>query len=113
MQKPGTLHTINDIIYLYTVVSMNIWGYGSGMMDELEIRFARFLHDDVPKNPLKAEYLLPNTSNDLLKEGVAEFSVLPTNEVWCGVTYAQDMPQVQKMLREMRDEGRYPEKLWE
>jgi hypothetical protein len=91
---------------------MNIWGYGTGMMDELELRFARFLQDEVPNNPLKAEYLLPRTSNDLLKEGIAEFSVLPTNEVWCGVTYAQDMPEVQATLKKLRVEGKYPMNLW-
>ena len=96
-----------------TVVSMNLWGYGVGMMDELEKRFIDFLRNDVPMNPLGAEYLLPRTSNALLQEGIAEFSVLPTNEVWCGVTYAQDMPLVQLALKGMRDGGRYPEKLWE
>ena len=96
-----------------TVVSMNLWGYGDGMMEELETRFVRFLREDVPANPLKAEYLLPHTSSSLLLENIAEFDVLPTNEKWCGVTYAQDMPAVRAVLRAMRDEGMYPAKLWE
>ena len=48
----------------------------------------------------------------LLSEGKAEFSVLPTGEKWCGVTYAQDMPNVKAALTSMRNDGIYPDKLW-
>ena len=95
-----------------TVVSMNLWGFGEGLMEELEERFVRFLREDFPQNPLKAEYMLPHVANSLLLESSAEFSVLPTNEKWCGVTYAQDMPAVRAAVRAKRDEGKYPEKLW-
>ena len=95
-----------------TIVSMNLWGYGVGFMNELESRFVDFMRDDVPKNPLGAEYLLPRTSDFLIKENLAEFSVLPTDEVWCGVTYAQDMPQVQAAIKQMRTNGKYPIRLW-
>ena len=91
-----------------TIVSMNLWGYGHGIMDEFEAQFTDFLRDEVPVNPLKSEYLLPRTSNTMLIEKKAEFSVLPTSAKWCGVTYAQDMPAVQLALKAMRDEGKYP-----
>ena len=91
-----------------TIVSMNLWGYGYSIMDEFEARFIDFLHDEVPVDPLKSEYLLPRISNTLLLEKKAEFSVLPTSASWCGVTYSQDMPAVQSVLKAMRDEGKYP-----
>ena len=95
-----------------TVVSMNLWGYGAGMMDALEARFIDFLREAVPANPLKAEYLLPRICNDMLNSGIAEFSVLPTSAKWCGITYAQDMPAVWSALKAMRGSGEYPEQLW-
>ena len=96
-----------------TTVSMNMWGFGKGMMDEIEARFAGFLTENLPKNPLKAEYFLPFVPNALLREGKAEISVLPTAEKWYGVTYAQDMPVVREALKKMRLDGKYPDNLWE
>jgi NDP-sugar pyrophosphorylase family protein len=95
-----------------TTVSMSIWGFGGSMMDELEARFESFHRDAVPLNLLKSEYLLPSVCNELLQEGKARFSVLPTSAKWCGVTYAQDMPAVQATLKALRDNGEYPDRLF-
>jgi hypothetical protein len=96
-----------------TVVSMNFWGFGTQMMDELGDRFVRFLKDEMPKNPLKSEYLLPRTADDLLRDGIADYIVLPTNEKWCGVTYVKDMPKVKDTLLDLRKKGVYPMNLWD
>jgi hypothetical protein len=95
-----------------TPVSMNFWGFGQAMMEQLQNRFAPWLTENLPKNPLKSELFIPLVVNDLLQEGKAEFRVLPTQDKWFGVTYAADMPAVQAALREMRQSGLYPERLW-
>jgi tRNA A37 methylthiotransferase MiaB len=51
-------------------------------------------------------------TNQLLQEGAAEITLLPTDEKWYGVTYAEDMPSLREALARMRDEGLYPEDLW-
>ena len=95
-----------------TVVSMNLWAFRHGILDEMGARFADFLRDRVPANPQKAEYYLPSVPDALIREGKARVQVLETDERWYGVTYPQDLEAVQAAMARMRAEGKYPEKLW-
>ena len=95
-----------------TPVSMNFWGFQPDIFDEFEKRFPDFLRDNLKKNPLKCEYLLPSVANDLLRDKSAQFTVIPTTEKWYGVTYKEDMPAFQAAMKRLKEEGRYPERLW-
>ena len=95
-----------------TPVSMNMWGYTSSFLKEVEERFPKFLKETVPANPAKAEFFLPMTVGEMLKEGKATVKVLRTPDKWYGVTYAADKPQVVEALRAMTQEGKYPNGLW-
>ena len=95
-----------------TPVSMNMWGYTTEFLKEVEARFPKFLEEDVPKNPAKAEFFLPMTVGALLKEGKATVKVLRTPDKWYGVTYAADKPQVVAALKEMTEACKYPDGLW-
>lgn len=96
-----------------SLVSMNMWGFNKSMLKELEERFVAFLDNDLPKNPEKAEYFLPFVVDELLAEDKATVSVLPTKDVWHGVTYKEDKPQVVAAIKELKNSGLYPEKLWD
>ena len=52
------------------------------------------------------------TVGQLLKEGKATVKVLRSADRWYGVTYAADKPQVVEALRQMTQDGRYPDGLW-
>ena len=65
-----------------------------------------------PADPLKGEYLLPEVTDRLIKEGRAKVKVLPTHDKWCGVTYQADKEDVKNILQAKKDKGEYPEKLW-
>ena len=95
-----------------TVVSMNLWGFGQSFVEEAANRFSAFLFEKVPANPLGCEYFLPSVSNALLKEGKAEIKVIPSAEKWYGVTYPEDMPVVRSAIAAMKEQGRYPKRLW-
>ena len=95
-----------------TPVSMNMWGYRSSFLREVEARFPKFLAEEVPANPPKAEFFLPMTVGELLKEGKATVKVLRSADQWYGVTYAADKPQVVAALKAMTEEGKYPDGLW-
>ena len=95
-----------------TPVSMNMWGYTPAFLQEIEARFPKFLTNDVPKNPAKAEFFLPMTVGELLAEGKATVKVLRSDDKWYGVTYAADKPQVVAALKEMTEKGMYPDGLW-
>lgn len=95
-----------------TFVSMNFWGFQPSIFDALENDFNVFLRTAVDSNPLKSECLLPNTPSGLIANGEATFAVLPTTEVWSGVTYAEDMPGVKARIADLKASGAYPTELW-
>ena len=65
------------------------------------------------ENPLKGEYFLPFVVDELLQEKKAEVTVLRSYDNWYGVTYKEDKENVMAALQKLKDEGRYPQKLWE
>jgi NDP-sugar pyrophosphorylase family protein len=95
-----------------TPVSMNMWGYTPAFLAEIAARFPKFIAEEVPANPAKAEMFLPMTVGQLLEEGKATVKVLRTADQWFGVTYAADKPVVIAALKAMADEGQYPDGLW-
>ena len=95
-----------------TTVSMNTWGFTPSFLKELGGKFARFMAEDMPKNPEKAEFFLPFVVAELLAEGKAQAKVLHSADKWYGITYAADKPQVVEALQAMTAAGSYPDGLW-
>jgi NDP-sugar pyrophosphorylase family protein len=95
-----------------TTVSMNFWGFTGSFMDELESGLACFFENDVPRDPAKAEYLLPSIVGGLVAVGRASVKVTDTRDRWYGVTYKEDKEQVASALQSLKDRGIYPDKLW-
>ena len=96
-----------------TTVSMNMWGYTSSFLTEIEARFPAFLDAALSGNTAKAEFFLPVTVAALLAENKAAVKVLHSADKWYGVTYAADKPMVVAALQEMTEKGLYPAKgLW-
>ena len=91
-----------------TPVSMNMWGYTSSFLKEIEARFPAFLDATLSGNNVKAEFFLPSTVSQLLNENKATVKVLTTPDKWYGVTYAADKPVVVAALKEMTEKGMYP-----
>ena len=85
----------------HSPVSMNFWGFGPGMMEELERRFPKWLDENLPENPLKCEYFLPFVANALIKEGTGSIRVLN----------CEDMESVVSYIAALRAQGVYPETL--
>ncbi len=95
-----------------TTVSMNFWCFTESFIKELEGRFSDFLKENLPVNPLKCEWLLPRTVDELIREGKASVRVLKSYDQWHGVTYKEDKEPVSFELQRMKDKGIYPDKLW-
>ena len=96
-----------------STVSMNMWGFSASILKELNDRFAAFLSENLEKNPLKCEYFLPFVVDELLRENRATVRVLKSADKWYGVTYKEDKPNVVAAVRALKEQGLYPEKLWE
>ena len=101
----ATWHEIDPM----TPVSMNLWGFSEGFMQELRNGFPQFLNDNLPVNPLKCEYFLPSAVDRLLRENKATVKVLRTSEKWFGMTYKEDREQVIRMIQNSKEKGIYPE----
>ena len=95
-----------------TPVSMNMWGFTPGFLDEVLKQFPGFLEKDVPGNPLKSEFLLPKSVDALLKAGKLTVKMLTSADKWYGVTYAADKPVVVAALANLTSQGMYPNGLW-
>lgn len=96
-----------------TLVSMNLWGFGHGILDAFQTGFPKFLEQNLPVNPLKCEYFLPEVANEELTSGRCSIRLLTCNETWYGMTYREDVPSVRAAIENMKRQGIYPEKLWE
>ncbi len=96
-----------------STVSMNMWGFNPGIMEELKSSFPAFLRDNLQKNPLKCEDYLPEAVRRAITGNRARVSVLPTHDRWHGVTYSEDKPALVEAIKAIKNKGVYPERLWE
>ncbi|MDE6770770.1 MAG: nucleotidyltransferase, partial [Muribaculaceae bacterium] len=94
-----------------TPVSMNMWGFTPDYFDYSEREFVKFLGRDL-KTP-KAEQVIPDVADALIKSGEATIKVLDTDSKWFGVTYSEDRPGVVAKFAELHATGEYPESLFD
>ena len=96
-----------------TTVSMNMWGFSNSILKEIKEGFPTFLDEGLKSNPMKCEYFLPAVVSNLLAEDRATVEVLKSRDKWYGITYKEDKPVIMAALQKMKEEGFYPEHLWE
>lgn len=117
-KEDGSYYTEDDgrtwnLLEQGCTVSMNMWGFTASILQELKDRFPRFLKTGLAANPMKCEYFLPNVVGEMIREGKAEVAVLKSTDRWYGVTYKEDKPMVMAAIKGLKDQGLYPNKLWE
>lgn len=91
-------------------VSMNFWGFTPKIFEIALSMFPRFVEEN-GDNP-KSEFFIPSVPDYMVKNGLADFKVIPTSSKWFGVTYPEDKPLVQESISKLIAEGVYPEKLF-
>lgn len=89
-------------------VSMNLWGFRSGIFTLLDGAFAAFL---ARPDAGSAEFLLSDALGDLAAAGRVRLDVLPTAEHWLGMTHPADRAVVVARLHNLVADGRYPARL--
>ncbi len=55
---------------------------------------------------------IPTTIGELIEKGEARVKMYASHDAWQGVTYKEDKPGVMAALRELKEKGMYPERLW-
>ena len=91
---------------------MNMWGFTPDYFEYSEAEFKTFLSDPKNMENLKAEFFIPLMVNKLITEGTATVEVLDTTSKWFGVTYAADRDTTVARIKQLVDEGVYPNKLF-
>ena len=91
-------------------VSMNLWGFAPGLFAALEERFPKWLATKGAEP--KSEWYIPFVVDEMIREGEAEVSVLPTDSSWFGVTYREDRPFVVGEIAKLVGQGEYPVRLF-
>ena len=98
-------------IELDNPVSMLMFGLTPIIFEELEKEFIKFFEDN-NDNLDKCEFLLPDVLDKMIKSNKVRIKVLPTSAKWLGVTYKEDVDKVREQLKELHNEGKYPQQLW-
>ncbi len=93
-----------------TIVSMNFWGFTPKCFDFIDALFEEFLKNN-SNNP-KAEFFIPLVVSEILKSSTASVKVLQSNAKWFGVTYKEDKEMVQQEITQLKNQKKYPSKLW-
>ena len=93
------------------LVSMNMLVFDQSLFPYLEEKMDLFFKDN-KDNLEKCEFLIPDILGYAKDEGYAKVKVLHTKAVWYGVTYREDTEYVRKSLKQLVEEGQYPNNLW-
>lgn len=92
-----------------TLVSMNMFGFSRKLISRLEKDFVEFFEKE---NLEKAEFLIPEVVNDMVKDNEVNLLVEKTNEKWYGITYKEDLEEFKLAIQNMKKDGEYPKHLY-
>lgn len=102
----GVLHQLDST----TVVSMNMWGFTTSILGQLQELFVEFLGRRILTD--NDEFVLPVAVGTLLARGHTQVQVLPTSSQWFGLTHAEDKRIATTSLALQAARGDYPSPLW-
>jgi len=95
---------------LMTPVSMNFFCFTPSFVNWSEGEYYDFL--DRHDTDLKAEFLIPEVVDRLIKTGKGVVSLVKTDASWFGVTFKEDAEIVRSELDQLTSEDGYPRNLW-
>ena len=93
------------------IVSRNLWGFQPSIFHHLKVHFRRFLKERGDERD--SELFIPTVIDELVEEEIVTVKVLRSNDKCFGVTYRRDAPIATRCIRQLIDQGLYPEELWE
>ena len=94
------------------VASMNMWAFKSVFMKDIEKSFTERFIKGLEEAPLKFEETLSDAVQSLNERGGVKVRIVPTDSMWFGMTYKEDMPVVRDTLNKLTEEGLYPKEAW-
>lgn len=100
------------LIEMGALASMNLWAFGSGFIDDIEVSFKERFEKGVKANPETFEETISDAIQDILNRQAGEVTCIPTDEQWFGMTYIEELDMVKSKLAALREDGVYVEEKW-
>lgn len=94
------------------LVSMNFWGLDGSFVPRARSGFEAFLRSGLERDPMGCEYLLPELIDRQIHSGEASVDAIRTDDLWYGVTYREDLPQIRGAIASEHASGARPTPLW-
>jgi dTDP-glucose pyrophosphorylase len=95
-----------------SLVSMNLMGFRPNVFPFIEKKLKEFLSDK-EENLIDREIYIPDIIFSAKNESYAEVKLLKTTAVWKGITYKEDRDDVLNSIKNLVEEGEYPNNLWD
>lgn len=105
-------HEASFQIDINAPVSMNMFTFQNDVYTLLEEYFKDFFLQD-EESILNGEALLPQMLEEYLNQGKITILNRPASSKWLGMTYQSDLEIVKNELYELKEQGEYPNHLWE
>ncbi len=100
----GNLNGVDVVLPKETPVSMNLWGLTTDIFEHLQAKYAQFLESaDLQKD----EFLIPTVISQVVESGEGTVKVFRNEDKWHGITYREDLAEVQHAIAELIAEGKY------
>jgi len=106
-EDDGTEHVLTG----NEIISRNMWGFQPSIFNHLKVSFGRFLQERGCEN--NSEFFIPTVVDELIQEEKARVKVLHANDKCFGITYRKDAANAAKSVRQLIEQGLYPDNLWE
>ncbi len=62
---------------------------------------------------LKSEFYLPVIIQNMIDANIIKMKVIETNDIFCGITYKEDLDELKRHIDNLIIDGIYPENLWQ
>jgi dTDP-glucose pyrophosphorylase len=104
VKAPENHHTLSGD----ELVSMNLWGFSP----EIFVRWREFFQEFVERpRSEESEFEIPRNVQRMTDAGELRIKVIETDEHWFGLTYRDDLSEVQTRIASLIDQGLYPDRL--
>lgn len=104
--------TTYQLIERDAFASMNLWAFGPGFIDDIEVSFKRRFEEGVRKSPDTFEETISDAVQDILTRNAGRVTCIPTDEKWFGMTYIDELDMVKDELKSLREDGVYVKEKW-
>lgn len=82
------------------IVSMSMWGFTKDFLEKLTENLEIF-YKGLQDNDTKSELTIADVVDMAIKSGKFTVRNIPTNSIWFGITYQQDVEEVKKKLNSL------------